>query len=62
MLGRVRSSASRKKDFGNTYDYAHCGACAAPTGRGIRRIFQILGFSYAPLCVAHPFMAEACSL
>ena len=24
------------------------GACVPPTGRGIRRIFQILGFCYAP--------------
>ena len=28
------------------------GACVPPTGRGLRRVFQIVGFSHAPNCCA----------
>jgi hypothetical protein len=52
MLGQVRFIGIAQDGFCNTYDYAHCRACNASSGRGIRRVFQILGFAYAPNCCA----------
>jgi len=48
MLAWVRFVGIAQEGFCNTYDYAHCGACAASNCRGISRAFQILGFCYAP--------------
>lgn len=63
MLGWGRFVGIAQEGFCNTYDYAHCGAANASTSRDIRRVLNPRFLLCAEsLCVAHPFMAEACSL